>query len=130
MSFAQSPGSICKRQFDAEWLVPREERTEMSKVMVRYTVKPEAAATNEELVRSVYDELSRVHPAGFHYATFVLDDGVSFVHIASKDGDAGMEPLTELAAFRAFVGGINERSIDPPISVAIREIGSFAFWGV
>ena len=54
----------------------------MRQVMVRYKVKPERAAENEELVRAVYDELHRTEPAGLRYATFQLDDGVSFVHLA------------------------------------------------
>jgi hypothetical protein len=102
----------------------------MNQMMVRYTVKPETAATNEALVRNVYDELNRARPAGFHYATFVLDDGVSFVHIVSREDAARAESLTELAAFQEFIRDIDGRSIEPPVSVAIREVGSFAFWGM
>jgi hypothetical protein len=40
--------------------------------MVRYTVKPERAAENVELVRAVYDELHGAQPAGLRYATFQL----------------------------------------------------------
>ena len=36
----------------------------MESVMVRYKVKPDQAATNEELVRAVYDELHRTEPLG------------------------------------------------------------------
>ena len=54
----------------------------MRQVMVRYKVKPERVEENEELVRAVYDELGRTEPAGLRYATFKLDDGVSFVHLA------------------------------------------------
>lgn len=102
----------------------------MSKVMVRYTVKPEAAATNEELVRNVYAELNQSRPAGFHYATFVLDDGVSFVHIASKENESEPGPLPEIAAFQEFVSGINDRSLEPPVTVELREIGSYGVWGM
>jgi hypothetical protein len=42
----------------------------MNQVMVRYRVKPDQAARNEELVRAVYDELHRTQPAGLRYATF------------------------------------------------------------
>jgi len=47
----------------------------MTRVLVRYKVKPEHAAENERLVRAVYDELRRTEPGGFHYETFQLDDG-------------------------------------------------------
>ena len=42
----------------------------MRRVMVRYRVKPDQVAANEELVRAVYEELDRARPDGFRYATF------------------------------------------------------------
>jgi hypothetical protein len=97
--------------------------------MVRYKVKPELAARNEELVRRVYDELHKTAPAGIHYATFVLEDGVSFVHVASNETDDGGNPLMDIAAFRVFQENIGERCDEPPAPVALREIGSYGFWG-
>jgi hypothetical protein len=32
-------------------------------------------------------------PTGLRYATFKLDDGVSFVHLASNDTEHGPSPL-------------------------------------
>jgi hypothetical protein len=95
----------------------------MKRVIVRYTVKPGLAEANEELVRAVYDELEQRQPEGLRYATFRLDDGLSFVHIAQVDGEAN--PLTELPAFRAFVEGIGERCEQPPVTSGLSEIGSF-----
>jgi Antibiotic biosynthesis monooxygenase len=57
----------------------------MRRVMVRYKVKPDRAAENEELVRAVYEDLRRSEPAGLRHATFQLEDGVSFVHFASTE---------------------------------------------
>ena len=58
----------------------------MRQVMVRYRVKPDQVERNAELVRAVYEELAREpQPDGFRYATFRLDDGVSFVHFADRD---------------------------------------------
>src|SRR5438067_2979768 len=101
----------------------------MRQMMVRYTVKPEQAARNEELVRQVYEELRQTAPAGLHYATFVLEDGVSFVHVASSETADGRSPLQDVAAFRAFQEGIAERCDEPPATVAVREVGSYRFWG-
>jgi len=100
----------------------------VSQVMVRYKVKPEQAARNEELVRRVYDELRRTVPAGLRYATFVLEDGVSFIHIASIETKDGHNPLTEVAAFRAFQEDVGDRCDEPPASVGLREVGSYRFW--
>ena len=61
----------------------------MRRVMVRYKVKADHLAPNEELVRAVYDELQRTQPAGLRYVTFQLDDGVSFVHLASIETEDG-----------------------------------------
>lgn len=47
----------------------------MRRVMVYYTVKPEAAEANERVVRDVYEEFGRLRPDEFRYGTFVLDDG-------------------------------------------------------
>jgi hypothetical protein len=97
--------------------------------MVRYKVKPEQAARNEELVRQVYEELHRTAPAGLHYATFVLEDGVSFVHIASSAETAdGGSPLQQVAAFQAFQEGIADRCDEPPAPARLREVGSYGFW--
>jgi hypothetical protein len=96
--------------------------------MVRYKVKPGEQETNEALIRNVYEELRQTTPAGFHYATFVLDDGVSFVHLASRESAGGSSPLPELTAFRAFVENIAERCDEPPVQSPLREVGSYAFW--
>lgn len=101
----------------------------MRQMMVRYTVKPEQAAQNEELVRRVYEELKQTAPDGLHYATFVLEDGVSFVHVASSDTADGRSPLMDVAAFRAFQEGIGDRCDEPPAPSVLREVGSYRFWG-
>ena len=97
------------------------------RVMVRYKVKPDQAARNEELVRAVYEELHRTQPAGIRYATFRLDDGVSFVHIASVETDDGRNPLQDVAAFGRFQENVRERCDGAPVSGELHEIGSFRF---
>ena len=97
----------------------------MRRVMVRYKVKPEQVARNEELVRSVYKELHRLEPDGLRYATFKLPDGVTFIHLADTGG-AG-NPLTELAAFKAFQAGVRERCDEPPVVSELSDVGSFGW---
>jgi hypothetical protein len=97
--------------------------------MVRYKVKPDRAAENEELVRAVYDELRRTEPAGLRYATFQLDDGVSFVHLASVENEDGRSPLSAVKAFQQFQENIADRCDDAPVATELREIGSFRFFG-
>ena len=101
----------------------------MRRVMVRYKVKPDRATENEALVRAVYEELQRTQPAGLHYATFALDDGVSFVHLSSIETEDGRNPLSEVEAFARFQEGIGDRCQEAPTVVQLREIGSFRFHG-
>jgi hypothetical protein len=84
-------------------------------------------ATNEELVRDVYAELDRSKPGGFHYGTFKLEDGVSFVHVASQEGE--QSPLAGVEAFQRFQENIRDRCDDPPVVTQLDEIGSFRFFG-
>jgi hypothetical protein len=97
----------------------------MSGVMVRYKVRPGEAERNEALVRAVYRELHERRPAGFRYATFRLDDGLTFVHLARMEAQGGRSPLPELAAFREFQAGIAERCDEQPVVTKLHEIGSF-----
>ncbi len=95
----------------------------MKRVMVRYKVKPDQVARNEELVRAVYDELLSRQPDGIRYATFRLDDGLTFVHIAEIDAEHN--PLAELQAFKDFQKDLVDRCDDPPAASELDEIGSF-----
>jgi hypothetical protein len=95
----------------------------MKRVMVRYKVKPEQVAKNEELVRAVYAELEATDPGGLRYATFKLDDGVSFVHIAETED--GANPLPKVKAFKEFLDDIGARCDEPPATTELEPIGSY-----
>ncbi len=97
----------------------------MRRAIVRYRVKPGQAERNAELVRAVYEELHRADPPGMRYATFRLDDGVSFIHIAEFDGHDN--PLAKLDAFKEFQREIEARCDEPPVAMQAGEVGSFRF---
>ena len=94
----------------------------MTRVMVRYSVKPDRVAENEQLVRAVYAELASVRPAGLRYATFKLPDGVSFVHLAVHEQD---NPLQRIEAFARFQEGIRDRCDEQPVVTQLEEVGSY-----
>jgi hypothetical protein len=96
----------------------------MKAVMVRYKIKPGRMAENEKYIKQVFEQLEREKPAGLRYASFKLEDGVSFVHIASHEGN-GRSPLAELAAFKAFTATIKERCEDAPVATELKEVGSY-----
>ena len=100
----------------------------MKQVIVRYRVKPERAAENEELVRAVYAELHETKPVGLHYAAFRLDDGVSFLHLSAQD-NIGPSPLTNLEAFKRFQENIADRCDEAPVVTSLTEIGTDAILG-
>ena len=82
----------------------------MKRTIVRYRVKPDQAERNHELVRAVFKELREASPAGIAYSAYLLDDGVTFVHMAEEDGHS----LTDLAAFGEFRKEIGQRCEVPP----------------
>jgi hypothetical protein len=96
----------------------------MRTVMVRYKVKPNRVAENEGLIAKVYEQLRHENPAGLHYATYKLDDGVSFVHIATLETD-GSNPLLEVSAFKTFTSGVKERCDELPVSTTVTRVGSY-----
>jgi hypothetical protein len=107
----------------------RDQRAEVTvkKIMVRYKVKPECAADNEALVGAVFEDLHRIEPTGFSYATFQLEDGVTFVHVVVENGEAGT-PLADVPAFQRFLEGVAQRCEEPPVATEMREIGSYHFF--
>jgi hypothetical protein len=100
----------------------------MNQVIVRYKVKADQAAENVELASAVYDELDRTKPAGLRYATFQLDDGVSFVQVAVNETDTSRSPLTNVAAFQQFQREIADRCEEQPQVSEVREVGSYRFF--
>jgi quinol monooxygenase YgiN len=98
-------------------------RPGLKAVIVRYKVKSEHAERNRELVHAVYSELELTQLADFDYATFALDDGVSFVHLAAHGHETN--PLANLPAFRAFQEGIGERCAEQPAVTELDTIGAY-----
>jgi hypothetical protein len=97
------------------------------RVLVRYKVKPDRVEENEGLVKGVYEELHETDPDGLRYATFKLDDGVSFAHLAETE--EGRNPLSEVKAFKEFQREIEDRCEEPPVVTELSEVGSFRFFG-
>lgn len=100
----------------------------MKRVMVRYRVKADRAEENQSYIQNVFEELHRNSPGGLRYASFKLDDGLSFVHIASIETDGGDNPLSQSPAFKVFLEGIKGRCEEPPMAVELHEIGSYCFF--
>ena len=94
------------------------------RTIVRYTVKPGEEDLNADLVRAVYRELAELEPAGFRYATYRLEDGRTFVHMAELEG-GGANPLPSVPAFREFQAGVRERCEWGPVAESAERVGRY-----
>ena len=81
----------------------------MNRVIVRYKVKGDSVQENIDYIQAVFSALEKSKPDGLRYASFQLEDGVSFVHIASIETDDGTNPLPALDEFKTFVKDIAAR---------------------
>ena len=99
----------------------------MKKVFVRYKVKADRVAENENLVKEVYKQLHENKIDGFHYTTIKLADGVSFVHIAFVDTEEANTAFNQLPAFKNFQVNIKDRCEEPPAATQFAVIGSYNF---
>ena len=95
--------------------------------IIRYRTKPEAAEENARLVEGVYAELAAMEPDGFHYATLRLDDGVTFVHVATLEGG---NPLDTLPAFVRFQAALAARCEEGPVVADADVVGAWGMGGL
>ena len=94
-------------------------------IVVRYETTMDAAAENQRLVERVYAELAEARPSGIRYLTLRLVDGVTFVHVALRDGDDN--PLARVRAFAEFQAGLADRVVGPPQPNDATIVGSYGF---
>lgn len=99
----------------------------MERVLVTYKVKPDRVEENEEFIKAVYAELRQINDQTIHYATFKLDDGQTFVHLASFTSMDKQPILTESKAFKAFQENLKERCEIPPDPQKLREVDAYNF---
>ncbi len=91
--------------------------------VIPYRTQPEAAEENVRLVKAVYAALEIAKPAELECATYRLDDGVTFVHVAKlPDAD---NPLAALPKFTEFQSQIAERCVEQPAPTAATVVGSY-----
>ena len=102
----------------------------MIRVMVRYKVRADEAAANERAIQDVFAQLSERQPPGIEYASFKLDDGVSFVHFFSAEAEDDRHALRALPAFQAFAAAVRERCEEQPVVTQLTEAGSYRAIGV
>lgn len=95
----------------------------MRKVMVRYKVKAGMAEENENLIKAVFEELEKNSPNGLKYASSKLEDGLTFIHIASIETE--LNPLSETEAFKKFQENLKDRCDEAPQATELNLIGNY-----
>jgi quinol monooxygenase YgiN len=93
--------------------------------IIRYTLKADRAAANEERIKAVFREIHDKKPAGVQYAVYKLADGVSFMHMLSFETESAHENFINLPAFREFQAQARDRFEEPPHFSDAEEIGLY-----
>ena len=94
-------------------------------VMIRCKVRADGVEAGLELLQEVYEEMRSVRPKGLRYATFQLEDKVTFVSFAEMD--EGPEVLQQRKAFQRLRATPDQRFDDPPVLTMLHEVGSYGF---
>ena len=97
----------------------------MKATVVRYEAKPERADENQQLIEAVFADLEERQPEGFTYKVFRLEDGVSFLHIATEHDVDESDSLQAVPAFQAFLAGIADRCDVPPVATGATIVGGY-----
>jgi hypothetical protein len=93
-------------------------------VMIRCKVRPDGVEASLESFQEVYEEMRSVQPKGLRYATFQLEDKVTFVSFAEMEGPGVLQQLKAFQRLRATPG---DRFDEPPVLTMLHEVGSYGF---
>lgn len=74
----------------------------MKAVKVTYTVQEHYADQNKENIQQVMQDLRAGDHPGIRYSTYVLSDGVTFVHLARFRSEEDNKTLSALPSFQSF----------------------------
>ena len=101
----------------------------MLRVMVKYTVKADRVEENERLVRAVFAGLKEIGDPGIRYATFKLEDGQTFVHMALYDSQEKQDIVSGSPAFAEFQKDLGDRCEVPLDVQVLTPVGAYNFPG-
>src|SRR5262245_39806199 len=97
----------------------------MSMRMVTYQVKDGRADENSSYVREVMADLETRRTEGVTYSVYLLDDGLTFVHVVDEEGEGGKVQVSE--AFQRFTATlVEDRCAATPELHAMTLVGRYA----
>ena|SRR4249919_417557 len=93
--------------------------------MVTYRVKDGRADENSAYVRDVMADLEARGTTGVTYDVFLLEDGVTFLHVVDEEGDGGKVQVSE--AFQRFTATlIEDRCAATPELHTMTRVGGYS----
>lgn len=96
----------------------------MTARMVTYRVKDGRAEENTKYVREVMADLEARKTEGVTYSVYLLDDGVSFVHVVDEAGGDGKLQVSD--AFQRFTASlVEDRCANSPQLHQMKLVGSY-----
>jgi hypothetical protein len=97
----------------------------MTARMVTYRVKDGRADENSAYVRDVMADLATRETEGVTYSVYLLEDGVTFLHVVDEAGDGGKVQVSE--AFQRFTATlVEDRCANTPELHVMTLVGSYA----
>jgi hypothetical protein len=97
----------------------------MNGVKVQYTVKEEYVETNKANIQQVMADLREINNPDIQYSAFLLDDGVTFVHLVMRANDEAQKTVSELPSFQEFQRQLKESGPEaPPNADPLTFVGS------
>ncbi len=103
----------------------------MKIIRVQYTTTLEYAATNQENIRKITDELKAINHPGVKYAAYLLPDGKTFMHFDQFEDEEAHQFLTELESFKKFSTDLwaSGLEVEPKLELPALVAASFDFFG-
>ena len=100
----------------------------MSRVVVQYRTRNDAADANQEAIERVFAALEESAPDGLRYVSMRLEEeeaGTVFVHVAEITTADGSNPLSETPEFKEFQAGLPDRVVEPPLARGASLVGAY-----
>ena len=97
----------------------------MNGVKVQYKVKEEYVETNKANIRQVMADLREISNSDIQYSAWLLDDGVTFVHLVMRANDEAQKTVNDLPSFQEFQRQLKASGlVAPPNAENLTPVGS------
>ena len=97
----------------------------MKTVRVIYTVHPEYVEQNKKNIEIVMNDLKKIGNPNTKYASYLEEDGVTFMHFAQYPDEETAQILNSLPSFAQFRKELKESNpVNPPKAMNLSLVGA------